>query len=249
MTRSIQTSIHDTVKVSKKMVQIANESSVSIDNSLVLMNNLKNESDGIAVTNKSLIDSMNRLQEKTREVQDIADIINNISDQTNLLALNASIESARAGEAGKGFAVVATEIRKLAEQTKNSTENITRILEDLNQYAYVATTTVKDTIHASNRQSELITTASDSFYKINQNVDHLTEDIESIDLMLSSLAEANRIIVENISEISATTEEVTASSEEATAISEKNTQEAENARRLLNGVLDTSHRLDKFIQK
>lgn len=249
MTQTIQASIDNTVKVSKKMVQIANESSSSIDNSLVLMNNLRNESEGITITNKSLIDSMNLLQEKTREVQEIADMINSISDQTNLLSLNASIESARAGEAGKGFAVVANQIRKLAEQTKGSTESISRILEDLNKYADNVTETVNDTIQASNRQGQLIATASDSFYKINQNVDLLTEDIESIDHMLSNLAASNKTIVENISQISATTEEITASSEEATAISEKNTIEAVNARKLLNEVLDTSHRLDKFIQK
>lgn len=246
MTQSIQSSINDTVDRSRKMVTIAHESSASINGSLVVMNGLKSESEQIAITNRSLVESMSRLQEKTQEVQDIADIINNISDQTNLLSLNASIESARAGEAGRGFAVVANQIRKLAEQTKTSTENIAKILQELNHYAEAVTNTVHDTIRASNHQSELITDASDSFNKINQNVSLLTEDIGNIDKMLVSLANANSTIVENISQISATTQEVTASSQEATAISEKNAADAEQAKRLLNEVLETSHRLDKY---
>lgn len=247
MTQSIQNSINETVDRSKKMVSVAKESSTSIESSFTVMKGLKNESEQIALTNKYLAESMSRLQEKTKEVQDIADIINNISDQTNLLSLNASIESARAGEAGRGFAVVANQIRKLAEQTKTSTENIAKILQELNNYAEAATNTVNDTIRASKHQSELIADASENFNRINENVSLLTEDIGNIDKMLASLANANSTIVENISQISATTEEVTASSQEATAISEKNAADAENAKRLLGEVLETSHRLDKYI--
>lgn len=248
MTQSIQASINETVNHSKQMVSIANESNESIVSSLEVMNSLKNESEQIAVKNNNLIDSMNRLQEKTQEVQDIAEIINSISSQTNLLSLNASIESARAGEAGKGFAVVANQIRKLAEQTKESTESISRILQELNSYAKTATATVKDTIQAVSNQGVLISDASEGFNQISRNVSALIEDIGEIDKMLVNLAEANSSIVENISHISATTQEVSASAQEASAISEKSASEAEEAKRLLNEVLETSHRMDKYLQ-
>lgn len=247
MTQSIQNSINDTVKRSKKMVGIASNSSSAVDASLRVMSDLRAQSDTIASTNENVFSSMDRLQHKAKEVQDIANIIYDISSQTNLLSLNASIESARAGEAGKGFAVVADQIRQLAEQTRKSTENIATIIEELNSNAEATTAAVKESIVATNHQGELIATASGSFEKINTDVGTLLQEIDAIDTMLGSLSNANNTIVENISQLSATTEEITARSEEAAAISERNNQNVESTIELLKEVIETSHRLDKYL--
>lgn len=246
MTQSIQNAINDTVKHSKEIVEIAKKSESTIDESLKVMDEMKKHSSNIADTNAKVVASMNSLQNKTKEVQDITSIIYNISTQTNLLALNASIESARAGEAGRGFAVVANEIRNLAEQTRNSTENIAKIIEELNKNATVATETVRESIVATNYQGELISTASTGFENMNKDVNLLCQNIESIDVMLDSLSKSNNVIVNNISHLSATTEEITASSQEVASISEKNYEKAEYSIKLLKEVLDTSHRLDKY---
>jgi methyl-accepting chemotaxis protein len=248
MTQSIQQAINDTVKRSDRMVDIANNSSESIQDGLQIMNNLKEHSTSIAATNTQVVQSMERLQEKTKEVHDIAGIIFNISSQTNLLALNASIESARAGEAGRGFAVVADEIRQLAEQTRKSTESIAGIIEELNQNAAEAASTVKEAIKSTENQGSLISTASSSFEKINTDVGDLTNHIAEIDHMLIDLAESNNKIVDNISQLSATTEEIMASSEEATAISEKNLQNAESTKEFLDEVIKSAQRFDKYFE-
>jgi methyl-accepting chemotaxis protein len=248
MTQSIQQSINDTVKRSDNMVEIANSSSESIKDGLVIMNNLKVQSTSVAATNDLVVQSMEKLQEKTKEVHDIAGIIFNISSQTNLLALNASIESARAGEAGKGFAVVADEIRQLAEQTRKSTESIAAIIDELNQNAAEAAQNVKEAIKSTENQGELISTASSNFEQINTNVSDLTNHISEIDHMLIDLAESNNKIVDNISQLSATTEEIMASSQEAAAISEKNLENAGNTRELLDEVINTTKRFDKYLE-
>lgn len=248
MTQSIQESINDTVHRSKKMVEIADSSSITILDVFNIMGDLKNQSQIITETNANVIRSMNQLQEKTNEVQNIANIIFSISSQTNLLALNASIESARAGEAGKGFAVVADQIRQLAEQTRKSTENITSIIKELNENAETATATVKESIVAADYQGGLISTASTNFENVNKNVSELSDDISAIDKMLIGLSSANNTIVENISQLSATTEEITASAQDSTVISENNLKDSKKAMELLKEVIETSYRLNKYMK-
>lgn len=247
MTQNIQDSIGQTLERSENMVQVAKHTGELNDQSLQIMNNLKKQSEVIADTNSEVADSMKKLQERAVAVKSIADTIFAISSQTNLLALNASIESARAGEAGRGFAVVADEIRQLAEKTRQETENIASILSELSENAEDAAEAVAKSVEAAEAQDELIGKASESFTEVNGNVGQLISDIGEIDNMLSSLSEANNQIVENIMHLSATTEEVTASSVQAADLSVQNLDNAEQTKALLDGVIDISHQLDKYI--
>lgn len=247
MTQNIQESINVTIQSSENMVRVAQQSNELNQQNLVLMGDLKQQSQVIAETNSDVAEAMRSLQERTKAVKGIADTIFSISSQTNLLALNASIESARAGEAGRGFAVVADEIRQLAEKTRVETENIARILEELSKNAQQASDAVGRSVEAAGVQDQMIEQVSQSFEEMSNNVNGLINEIENIDTLLTNLSEANNQIVDNISNISATTEEVTASSIQATEMTVENLDNAETAKTELSNVLNVSHQLDKYM--
>lgn len=248
MTQNIQDSIEQTNEHSENMVKIAKKSEELNKQSLEVMDKLKKHSEIIIKTNSNVAQSMQKLQERTEAVKSIADTIFSISTQTNLLALNASIESARVGEAGKGFAVVADEIRQLAEKTRQETENIATILKQLSDNAQSVAIAVEKSVKVAEEQDVMIGQASLSFGSMNENVNSLIADVGEIDQMLSGLSNANNQIVENIMQLSATTEEVTASSEQAEKLSTDNLDNAENTKGLLNNILDVSHQLDSYIK-
>ena len=247
MTQNIQNAISHTSERSRKMVDIATDSNASIQTNMKVMEELQVQSKQIADTNAEVSDSMVRLQEKTKEVEEIAAMILGISSQTNLLALNASIESARAGEAGRGFAVVADQIRQLAEQTKKSTEEITRIINELNANANEVVVSVNKSVTATEEQNEKIVAASVAFGKLNEDITILIDDINEMDKEILELSDSNNTIVDNISHLSAATEEVTANAEQVLTMSEQNLAFAEDVKTSIETIENSTEQMKQFM--
>ncbi len=243
MTTTIQEAIEHTGKASEQMVELAVDSNNSIQKNIVVMDELRKQSEQITDTNKSVTASMQRLQEKTKNVENIAGMILNISSQTNLLALNASIESARAGEAGKGFAVVAEQIRQLAEQTKNFTEDITKITNELNDNADEVVVSVNSSVEATKEQSERIIEAAQTFEQLNKNIETLIEHIDVVNKEIAGLSDSNNKIVENISQLSAVTQEVTVNAEQVHNMSEQNLEYAKQVKEAVGNIRITSGKM------
>ena len=246
MTQDIQRAIEGTVKRSGTMVSVAEESNASIQENIRAMEGLEQQAKEISATNEQVNEAMRKLQQKTKEVEEIAGMILKISSQTNLLALNASIESARAGEAGRGFAVVADQIRQLAEQTKQSTESITNIVTELDINAEEVVSAIGKSMEATERQNEMIGVAAENFARLDKNMEALIVGIHDIDSDISGIYESNNRIVENIAQLSATTEEITAGAEQAKELSEGNLRDAENVKNALSTIQTTSEGMDKY---
>lgn len=137
-----------------------------------------------------------KLSKQTEEIENISRVIAEITDQTNLLALNAAIEAARAGEHGKGFAVVAEEVRKLAEESKESASQITDLTVEIKRDTENVEKAVSDSLHSVEDGVKVITEAGQSFADIVKAIEKMKWQIE---------------------EISATSEQISASAEEVSA--------------------------------
>ncbi|WP_270311812.1 methyl-accepting chemotaxis protein [Ligilactobacillus agilis] len=170
---------------------------------------------------KQLMESVNDMSANVQNINQIINVINDISRQTNLLALNASIEAASAGEAGKGFAVVAAEIRKLAEQSKESTAEIEKIIETIRQKSDEMVAQTNNSIEGGQKQTDLILSAIKSTTAVYQGNNQMTTEVNALDTASASIEKAQEQVLSNLENISASTQENAAGTEEVSANSEE----------------------------
>lgn len=178
-------------------------------------------------------DVIGELEENSKQIGQIVDVISNIAGQTNLLALNAAIEAARAGEAGKGFAVVAEEVRKLAEQSQDAAKKITELIGQVQAKTSNVVSFMDDSKQEVQTGATVIANAGESFEKILHMVRDITAKIHNISSAIKKVTDHTENVVtamknidiesrkssEETQTISAATEEQSASVEEIASAS------------------------------
>lgn len=142
-----------------------------------------------------------------QQIRKAAEIIAGISNQTNLLALNASIEAARAGEHGSGFAVVAEEIRVLADQSKESTEQINHVVNELLSNSEISVATTQEVAEAFAVQSEKVNETVSIFKSLHSEIKKVRGSIEGINEEVGDLETHKNVIESGIDALSASSEE------------------------------------------
>jgi methyl-accepting chemotaxis protein len=157
--------------------------------------------------------SIDQLNNKSREINQIVDLINSIAEQTNLLALNAAIEAARAGEQGRGFAVVAEEVRELAEQSAAATKEIGGLVSAIQAESARAVENMSQGGKEVELGSRVVQEVSQSFGEIIRAVQALTAQIQDV-------AAATQQMSAGVENVAASTEEQTAAMEEVSASAE-----------------------------
>jgi methyl-accepting chemotaxis protein len=194
----------------------------------------KQKEEGFTIL-KELVDKTNKSGDASQKVYEImvsnnesavkiesaSEMIKSIAAQTNLLALNAAIEAARAGEAGRGFAIVADEIRKLAEQSNNFTNDIKIVIEELKTKSQGALNTMQDVKGIIDSQADSVKDTESKFVLIAQAIDSIKEITENLNHSAKLMITNKNKIIGLTQNLSAISEENAAGTQEASASMEE----------------------------
>ncbi|MDC7797010.1 methyl-accepting chemotaxis protein [Bacillus sp. FSL R5-0820] len=220
-------SIENVKEQSDQIKRISDQSNQSSEQGQQIVQQLKQSNEQSIQASQGIRSGIEQLSTKVQDISQITDTIESISNETNLLALNASIEAARAGEHGKGFSVVASEVRNLAEQTKQSAVQIQQMIQGIKEETTATAGMMSKTmdrfaeldeaVHATEQEFNSISTSiSQTIVETNAMAKELNTLLEQNDLITKAMHGAAHISQENAAAI----EEITASTDEqVTAIS------------------------------
>ena len=193
-----------------------------------------------------IVQEVLELNKMAQNISEIVDTVSSIAEQTNLLALNAAIEAARAGEAGRGFAVVADEIRKLAEQSNDSAENIRSILKQLlGKIEHIAKSLNEQFSLLQQEAMELSAMAEDT-EKVSENATVIREEMQKTTQAMAEIKDMLEQISTSIEQAAAIAEENSATAEELSASTQEIVSIVKNLENAVNAIRNEKIRLTEI---
>jgi len=191
---------------------------------------------------EAIAEDIDRLGDLSAEIGDIVEIINSIAEQTNLLALNASIEAARAGQAGQGFNVVANEIRELAEETGQSTEEINSLIQRVQDNIESA---VKKVDKSRANVEDTVSTIGEA----NSRFEDIERAISTLDELIERAVKSSHEMAENGQEVNAAVQEIAEVSQESSGNAEEVAAASEQQSASTQEVVQASEELAEMAQR
>lgn len=240
------TAIENTIKKVSQYSQDMSESSdvayQAADNGKQVMSKLVSQINTVSQTVRQSAKVIFELNDQSKEINNIAEMIKVVADQINLLSLNAAIEAARAGEHGKGFAVVAEEIGKLADQTSKAVQNISAILDHTKQKISSVTQEINLGSQAVEDGIDITNSTNENFISISEKVNDIKDKSHKVLENIQNLSAASMIAFNKVDAISSISEESTANIEEVVA-------SIENQRVKINDIEELTSQLGELSKK
>lgn len=171
---------------------------------------------------QNIMGGIDDLKIKAGEINEIIELISQITEQTNLLALNASIEAARAGKAGQGFSVVAQEIRNLADQSRGAADRIGDLIHLIQGGVNELNTDIRTQVMEFNKGVEVIGSAGITFSQIVEAILNVDAKLKGMNDQIQEITDASEQIAKNISQVAVSAEESATGTEEIAASSDEN---------------------------
>ncbi len=198
---------------------------------------------------RELSATIHGLERRSEEIEAIVQLISDLSNQTNLLSLNAGIEAARAGEHGRGFGVVAGEIKKLAEQSNRSTDDIRQVIEQIRADIAICVASMETSERDVQASAELVVRTGESFRTIDAAARHALGQVEETTAASQEMPASSEEIAASIQEIAdisstsaASTQEISSASQEQLAVMETMEQSARSLEDLAQRLKDAAAR-------
>ncbi len=249
LTTEIGEQMQQVMSANRQMGAAASEVESASQQGTAYMNTLIEKTGQTEEMTRSMVEKVDLLKESTRSIRKILDVLNNISKQTNILSLNATIEAARAGAAGKGFMVVADEIRKLADQSRQSIDVVGQITETIQKEIDETVSVLSTAYPIFQQQIQSVKEANQIFLKVQGQMSEFVERLDSVTDSIGVLDRSQGVLSEAMSNVSAVAEEASATSEEVASLSNEQTNISEGLVKLSDKLESVSTELKETLSR
>ncbi len=198
---------------------------------------------------RSMVEKVDKLKESTDSIRKILDMLNAIAKQTNILSLNATIEAARAGAAGKGFMVVADEIRKLADQSRQSIDVVGQITDTIQTEIAETVDVLSDAYPIFQEQISSVKDTDKLFSTVRGEMESFITKLDDVTQSLQTLESSQMTLSEAMSSVSAVSQESSATSEQVASLSNQQLSSSDGLVQMAEKLEALSKSLQEILQR